>query len=131
MARIDWVVARLNNWALWSERQKAGGLGFAPSSVLLQAERVDQTREIRMPVDEIDGAVTDQAVSSLKVPHPDLHRTLVRFYLDGAGIKAIGRECEVDPSSVKARLGRADRQLANWFSDRAERQQAAKRSFTP
>jgi hypothetical protein len=47
MARIDWVVAKLNNWALWVQAEASGGGGYPTQSVLL-ANPVDTTREIDM-----------------------------------------------------------------------------------
>jgi hypothetical protein len=131
MARIDWIKSRLDNWALWAAAQRAGSLGFASQSALLLSERVDETREVRLPVDEIDAAVTDQAVSSLKPTHPELHRTLVLIYVHGIGVKATASDQYTEPSTIYARLGRADVLLRMWFNERAERQAAAKRSFTP
>jgi hypothetical protein len=55
MARIEWVRQRLENWALWHERGRGGGLGYATQSVLL-AERVDGDRQAFVPVDEIEAA---------------------------------------------------------------------------
>ena len=129
--RIEWVKARLDNWALWSERQRAGGLGFATRSVLAHCDRVDEMRQTRLPVDEVDAAVTDQAVSSLKPEHPELHRTLVLIYIDGIGIKATARVLQRDPSTVSQRLSTADRHLAGWFTARAEKHNSSKKSFTP
>lgn len=132
MARIDWVVAKLNNWALWAERQKAGGLGFAPSSVLLAAAASrDQERVVRLPVDEIAAGVTDQAVSSLKPVHPHLHTTLVLIYLKGVGVNEAARDQFCEPSTIYRRLERCDVLLREWFNARAERQAEAKKSFTP
>ena len=52
VARIEWVKQRLDNWALWKDRESHGGLGFATRSVLL-SDAVDRYRETPLPVDEV------------------------------------------------------------------------------
>lgn len=124
MARIDWVKNKLENWALWAARSEAGGLGFASQSVILRGDAVDEQREARLPVDEIEAGITDQAVSSLVALHKDLHETVVRYHINGLSVVGLARELQVGESTVHARLGSADRLLAAWFSARSERQKA-------
>ena len=130
MARIDWIKLRLNNWALWHERGGAGGLGYASQSIFLAVQTSAPNREARVPVDEIDAALTDQAVSSLKPTRPQLHQTLGLIYLAGVGVKGAARECGCAESTIKARLEQADHALAEWFRARSEAQAKAKGSFT-
>jgi hypothetical protein len=138
MARIEWVRQRLENWALWHERGRGGGLGYATQSVLL-TERVDGDRaEAWVPVDEVEAAVTDEAVDALKLGYGHLHKTLQLFYLRGAGIKETSRVMQRAESTIKAQLERADALLATWFADRKRRREAAAadlraqlNSFTP
>jgi hypothetical protein len=138
MARIEWVRQRLENWALWHERGRGGGLGYATQSVLL-TERVDGDRaEAWVPVDEVEAAVTDEAVDALKLGYGHLHKTLQLFYLRGAGIKETSRVMQRAESTIKAQLERADALLATWFADRKRRREAAAadlraqlKSFTP
>lgn len=123
MARIEWVRQRLENWALWHERGRGGGLGYATQSVLL-AERVDGDRQAFVPVDEIEAGVTDEAVESLKLGYGHLHKTLQLFYLAGKGIKETARVMERAESTIKAQLERADALLAVWFAERKRRKEA-------
>lgn len=134
MARIEWVKVRLNNWALWKVQESSGGMGFASQSSFLN-DAPGQTRpEARIPIDEIDASVTDEAVESLKKPRPQLYRVLQCMYPKGMGIKATCRECECKESTVYSLLTVADAVLAVWFRERAEKQaatrEAIKKSFT-
>jgi hypothetical protein len=125
MARIEWVRQRLENWALWHERGRGGGLGYATQSVLL-TERVDGDRaEAWVPVDEVEAAVTDEAVDALKLGYGHLHKTLQLFYLRGAGIKETARVMQRAESTIKAQLERSDALLATWFAERKRRREAA------
>lgn len=127
MARIEWVALRLNNWALWSVREKAGGLGFSTQSVLLaDTSGSDRYRESIIPVDDIDAGVTNTAVESLKLPRSDLYRTLHHIYPDGLGIKEAARREACAVSTINDRLQRADRALSDWFTNRQQAQENRK-----
>jgi DNA-directed RNA polymerase specialized sigma24 family protein len=128
MARIEWVKHRLENWALWHERSSSGGLGYASQAIFMSVQTSAPNREAIIPVEELDAALTDQAVSSLKPGRPQLHDTLHLIYLAGIGIKAAARTCGCAESTIKARLEQADHALAQWFQDRSAA--AAQRSFT-
>lgn len=119
MARIEWVKQRLDNWALYREREAAGGLGFAKqSSFLNAAATTDRYRESKIPVDDIDAAETNQAVQSLRPARSHLYATLDAYYLRGLGEKGSARHLGVVESTVRARLEEADRALALWFGER-------------
>lgn len=134
MARIDWVKYRLNNWALWKVQEASGGMGFASQSSFLNDAPGDSLRESKIPVDEIEASVTDEAVESLKLPRPHLYRALQCIYPLGLGVQGASRECGCQPSTIHALLGVADGVLAVWFRERAEKQEALRkannRSFT-
>lgn len=119
MARIEWVKHRLDNWALWKVREASGGLGWATQSVLL-ANLVDCSREIPLPVDEIDAEKTNQAVESLKLGKGHLHMTLQFIYIRGIGIRETARQMSRAESTIKANLDQADHALSAWFADQAE-----------
>lgn len=127
MARIEWVKHRLENWALWKDRENSGGLGYATRSVLL-SEAVDRYREAVIPVDDVDAAVTNQAVESLRPTRSHLYITLQHIYVAGIGIKETARRMARAESTIKANLEQADHALSEWFGERAEKQ---KRVFTP
>lgn len=128
MARIEWVKIRLNNWALHKERERGGGLGFATQSVLLNVRAAGGYRESVIPVDEVDAALTDQAVESLKVGRAQLYETLRCIYLHDLGIKGTALHLGKAESTVHMHLEQADLSLSAWFGERAER---VKKSFPP
>jgi len=131
MARIEWIKYRLDNWALWKARESAGGLGYATQSVLL-SEVVDRYREIPLPVDDVDGEQTNQAVESLKVARSHLYITLQLIYVKGVGIKGAASHAGCAISTIHDRLDQADRALSQWFGERAERQKiSAMRAYAP
>jgi hypothetical protein len=129
MARIEWVRQRLENWALWHERERSGGLGYATQSVLLANPVDGGDREAWVPVDEIEAAVTDLAVESLKLGHGHLHKTLELFYLRGVGIKETATRMQRAESTIKAQLERADHLLAQWFAEHKRRKDEAAQAF--
>lgn len=134
MARIEWVKHRLHNWALWKVSEASGGMGFASQSAFLNDAPGETRPEARIPVDEIDASITDEAVETLKLPRPQLYRTLYCIYPKGMGIKGTARECLCGESTIKAHLDTADNVLSVWFRERAEQQAlrraAIKRGFT-
>lgn len=129
MARIEWVKLRLNNWALWKEKESSGGLGYSTVSVLLgDPGGRDGYRESIIPVDDVDASTTNTAVESLKPTRPHLYETLQLIYPRGKGIKETSRIMGRAVSTINLNLEQADRALADWFTNRVEIQQ--KKSFT-
>lgn len=120
MARIEWVKLRLNNWALYKAREAGGGLGFATRSALLR-EPSGGYRESVIPVDDVDAALTNQAVESLKPGRVHLYDTLHCIYLKDTGTKGAAHHLGCAPSTVNERLCRADVALAQWFRERSEK----------
>lgn len=124
MARIEWVAQRLENWALWHERESGGALGFASQSSFLSEAATSGFREATVPVDDVDACITNDAVESLKPDREHLYRTLHLMYLKGAGIKETARAMSRAESTIHAQLGQADVYLAEWFRDRKHRMDA-------
>jgi hypothetical protein len=123
MARIEWVQQRLENWALWHEREGGGSLGFASqSSFLNEAAETSRYRESVVPVDDVDAGITNDAVESMKPERDHLYRTLHLVYLKGTGIKETARLLAKAESTVHAQLGQADAYLSQWFIERKRRQ---------
>jgi hypothetical protein len=122
--RIEWVKLRLENWALWKARDGAGGLGFSSTASFLHEVDTSRYRESRIPVDEVDAAMTDQAVESLKPGREVLYDTVYAMYIAGAGVRGLSRQWSVTEAAIRARLDQADRLLANWFADRQQKQAA-------
>ncbi len=129
MARIEWVKQRLENWALWKVRERSGGLGFASRSSFLREVDSSRYREAIVPVDEVDAALTEQAVEALKLGHGHLHKTLHCIYVDGIGIKGTARVMARAESTIKAQLDQADHLLKRWFDTRAEQQARARQQL--
>jgi len=127
MARIEWVKQRLENWALWKDRESRGGLGYATTSVLL-SEAVDRYREVALPVDEVDASTTNIAVESLRAGRSHLYMTLQLIYIAGVGVRETSRRMARAESTIKANLDQADHALSQWFGERSE--QREKKSFT-
>jgi len=122
VARIEWVQQRLDNWALWATKRDAGGLGFAPSSIFANGPAArGGSNEAVVPVDELDAAVTNDAVESLKLGHGHLYQTLRLYYLKGQGIKQTARTMRRAESTIHAQLAQADQRLALWFQERRRR----------
>jgi hypothetical protein len=130
MARIEWVKQRLENWALWKARERGGGLGYAAqSSFLIERVDNDRYRESKIPIDEVDAGVTDQAVTALRAALPDLHRTLDGIYVRDWGTQGAMARLGKDRSTIYAQLDQADRWLQAWFIERSARQQAARVAY--
>lgn len=126
MARIEWVKHRLQNWALWCERSAGGGLGFSSTASFLHDVDSSRYREAVIPVDEVDAAVTNEAVESLRPDRSHLYETLHCIYPQGLGIRETARRCRRAESTIKAQLEQADQALKMWFDARQERQRAAR-----
>lgn len=125
MARIEWVALRLNNWALWKDREAAGSLGFAGRSSFLREPGGGGYRDAQIPVFDEEASITDQAVQSLKVARPQHHETLVLYYIGGPRqpkLTALGvaQWHGVSERAVHTRLEECDRAIARWLEERAE-----------
>ncbi len=129
MARIDWVKRRLDNWASWKAREQAGGLGFSASSAFLGNLPTDRYRESRIPIDEVEASVTDEAVEQLRFERPQLYITVVRIYVEGMGVRETSRRSGIAESTVKGHLDQADHVLSLWFRERERKQQAAREAY--
>lgn len=126
MARTEWVKLRLDNWALWKDRESRGGLGFPTQAAFLNEVSSDRYRESIIPVDEVDASVTDQAVEALRVPRPALYEVLQLYYIRGCGVQGVMRALGCARATVHANLDQADRALARWFSAKDERAAASR-----
>ena len=131
MARIEWVKQRLENWALWNERESHSGLGYPSQSAFMNVARSNSIREAHVPVDEIEASITDEAVRALSVSRPLQHKTLMLYYIAGQGISGTSRMLACSCATVHSHLDQVDRAIANWLGERAEAQRTQKKSFTP
>ena len=125
MARIDWVQHRLENWARWHSTMNGAGLGFASQAAFLrEAVDCDGRPEARIPIDEVEASITNDAVETLKLGYGHLHQTLRLYYLRGEGIKGTARMMRRAESTIHMQLARADALLAAWFAERKRRKEA-------
>jgi hypothetical protein len=129
MARIEWVKTRLNNWALWRCQMAGNGLGFSSQASFLN-DAPGTELEARIPVDEIEASVTHEGIESFKDTRPHVYQVLYCMYPFGLGVSGTCLRLECERANVYALLDVADRLLAAWFADRAERQQAARDAIT-
>lgn len=125
MARIQWIVHRLNNWALWKDRESSGSLGFAGRSSFLREPGGDGYRDAQIPVFDEEASITDQAVQSLKAGRPQHNETLILYYIGGPRqpkLTALGvaQRHGVSERAVHTRLEECDRAIARWLEERAE-----------
>ncbi|WOI43771.1 hypothetical protein [Acidovorax sp. BLS4] len=124
MARISWVVKRLENWALWASRGGAGSGGYAKQSVL--ADWVSDVWErgsynsVAIPAFEEEAAETDRAITSFKETRPHLVRALLAVYIQELGVQEAARRDGCAASTMHARLDQADMAIAMWLNDRAD-----------
>lgn len=126
MARIEWIKLRLENWARWKARAESGGRGWCSQATFLNDYSNDRYREARIPIDHVEGGVTNDAVESLKPERSHLYETLLCIYPLDLGIRGTALHCGVQESTVHARLESADVALREWINRREER----KKSFT-
>lgn len=130
MARLEWVKQRLENWALWKEREGRNGLGFYSQSSFLRMA-VDcggEGNALFSTVDEIEAMKTDEAVHSLLATKPHLARTIELIYLKGESIRRTAEAMHKAESTVKANLAHADHAIAAFLQakrEEAERAEAA------
>lgn len=125
MARIDWIVWRLKNWALWKHRENAESIGYATRSSFLREPGGGGYRDAQIPIFDIEAGVTDQAVESLKTAKPLHYETLVLYYIGGPRqpvLTALGiaQRHGIGERAVHQRLEECDRAIARWIEERTE-----------
>lgn len=133
MARLDWVVWRLRNWERWCVSMAGSGLGFARQAAFLNEPSLSD-RDVRIPIDEVEASITNDAIESFKVTRPHVYEVIQLVYRFGQGPTATARRLEVQPRNVHALLEVGDRLIAQWLAERDEKQRLARaaleKSFT-
>ena len=111
--RIEWVDARLWNWARWLARSGSAGLGYASPN--WRSVPSGGYAEARIPLSCGEAEVTHQAVLTLS---DVLQRTVREWYLRPGPAVAVAGELGVSRPTLYVRLDAADRVLAAWLGER-------------
>lgn len=127
MARIERIKQRLENWALWKEREARGGLGYSSSSSFLRivVDNGGGGDSLLSTVDEIEATKTDEAVTSLLATKSHLHRTITLIYLKGESIRRTAELMCKAESTIKANLERADFEIQTFLRLKEEDRERA------
>lgn len=127
MARIERIKQRLENWALWKERDARGGLGYASSSSFLRivVDCGGGGDPLMSTVDEIEATKTDEAVTSLLDSKPHLYRTLQLIYIEGESIRRTAAAMFKAESTIKANLEKADFEIQTYLRLKEEDRERA------
>lgn len=123
MARIDWVEARLLNWARWRLTGRSSGrMGYAAVDLQAPASgQVDPWCGPSIPVSDVDASEVDDAV--MRLPS-ELRVTVIEQYLGRGGERdKLARLC-CSKATLHARIERAHRLLAEHWTAQRERREA-------
>lgn len=116
MQRIEWIVARLNDWAIWriTGLTRIGGY----SCPVYNVGRVSQTADVRAgmrrfdPAEDASALETDRAIASLP---SDLNATVVFAYTYDGGPELTAKRLGITRATLHRRLCQADIRMAEWF----------------
>ena len=118
MARIEWVRARLENWARWCAQQENSGLGYPTQCAFARWGGKGSRSEVALPILSLEAAETDQAVKSLQLTQSHLYQMLTLLYARGLPRHLVAiRMCRAE-STIKRQLEDADHAIARWLQDR-------------
>lgn len=121
MARDEYIHRLLLNWARWRAGACDSGLGYGGSN--WAGVRDERYREAIIPTIALEAEYMDRAVATLE---HDLQRTIEVMYLRDLGTKQAAAYLRVAESTVKERVGRAHRKLAEALRE-IQAKAAAKR----
>lgn len=126
MARIEWVRARLENWARWCAQQENSGLGYPTQAAFARLGGKGTRAEVALPILSLEAAETDQAVKSLQFTQSHLYQMLTLLYARGLPRHQVAiRMCRAE-STIKRQLEDADHAIARWLQDRKAQADARK-----
>lgn len=131
MARIEWVRARLDNWARWAVQRADGGSGYPRQSPFARAGAISASTEAIIPVDDIDASRTHDAVEGLRPLHSHLWLAVQCHYVGDPQAPArrrrpmstseIADRMLLTRRAVQCRLEEADAKLAEALNRRDRR----------
>ena len=119
MARLEEIERRLLNWARWKCGPRIGGLGYA-SVNLTEWTRDDDEAKAKIPTLDCEAEETDRAVLSLE---SELRATVEAVYLFGGGMRAKAERLCCSEATIKSRVWRAHRKIADWITEQQHARQ--------
>lgn len=125
MARVKWVHERLERWAAWRESDERKSRGYPSKCPMFREVKQDGYRELLVPLTNEEESATDAAVQSMRAGYPELHATVMLYYVNGR--KTAAERAQIlccSEAAVRARLERIDAYLIQWLSDRAQEHKA-------
>jgi hypothetical protein len=126
MARIEWVRARLENWARWCAQQENSGLGYPTQTAFARLGGKGTRAEVALPILSLEAAETDQAVKSLRFTQSHLYQMLTLLYARGLPRHQVAIRMGRAESTIKRQLEDADHAIARWLQDRKAQADARK-----
>lgn len=126
MARIYWVVQRLEEWARWCGQGDSGGLGYPSQSAFARLGGRGSRAESVVPTISIQASETNDAVDSLKAGQRHLYDVLTMIYAKGLPRHIVAKRLCKAESTVKRNLEDADHAIAKWLGERKEMQDRAR-----
>jgi len=117
MARIEWVHARLLQWAAWKASRDAKQSGFPKVNVIGRWWEPPNGREAQafIPIDDTEAFATEQAVRGLDTR---LQETVEQHYIASGSMSDDARALGCSISTVHARIEEAHRKLREAFDQR-------------
>lgn len=119
--RIPYIRERLDSWAVWI---RTGTTGAGTSVLGRLADAANGVKfSSRVPVNELECSLTDQAVSALP---PEYKDAVKGWHTSDGTLEDVARHLGIVKRTLQRRLARADAMLAEWFNDRKERARRAR-----
>lgn len=127
MARIEWVRAKLDNWARWVLQRSLGGSGYPKCTPFAREMGASASTETSMiPIDDIDASRTHEVIESMRVAHSGLWLAVQCHYVGDPQVRAarrrpmscseIGRRMSIGERAVQRRLEDADAMIGARLS---------------
>jgi len=105
MARIKWVMERLDNWARWVTQRQAGGTGYPKQAAFSRMARSAQSTDSAViPIDDIEAGRTHAAVEALRFSAGGVWLVLQCAYI-GDPQAPVSRRRPMATSEMAQRMG--------------------------
>ena len=117
MARIESIRRRLENWQRWMLGGSSSTLGYPKRSAFLRMVPSTSTTESSVPVDDVEAAVTHDAIESLRLTQSHLYQVLQLTYLRSMTAGEAARSMGKGVSTIRLYLEQADRAIEAWLVD--------------